>query len=887
LSIIQGNVISSGGVSCQTGPNPLDVTYIGYVEDITNRATDYTFNSVDYSLVNTENTIVLAVYLQEMVGISGPLVSVTVNGTEATFVDYITRVSDLTAIYTITGITGTVDIIVTPTTGNDFNRCAIASWKISGGPVKVSNSYTSTAGSSASLYTTADIYANEVLIAAVHSNQGGYDYTWTTAIEDYDVNLESGGSGVTGASLTYSSTDRLSQTVGITQSLYTNDHEIVVVTFVENYVPCAADLTDGLVAHYLLNNNADDVYGTYDGTPYNGVDFTGDTASFDGVDDYINTFFTQTATSFTYSSWVYFNDINNDYAIVNSYNNTYPSSFTNIWYDLSATPTGHTNVISAMVGTGVDASTSTWSESPSSVISANQWYHISMVYDRGVSLKIYIDGVDNTEYQQYSTQTTSISAASTTLIGCENVSNKLMNGSISNVRLYNRALSQEEITALYEEGYHPRGTDVQASEADGTTLRGLTPPTTDGLVAYYPLTGTAEDATGNYADGTEGSLTYVDDVSRGACIYSNGYPNYYSVPNQLQSSFSVSFWAKTLVTGTYWGVFQMGTTTNGQKIILSFGRTDDSCYLGDRSTYGLSLGTYTSMGVNQMDWTHIVINYDSSTSILSLSLDSVHRGQIESFTPSSLIYSNTIKFSETYNSGTYWNGLLSNIRIYDRALPTQEIEDIYNYEKNLRPIAIDDGLVAYYPLKTNSQDNYYNQYNGTDYYNVNYDGTSAIFDGVNANINIPADMFSSLSPWSYSFWFKTNADDWKSSNEVIVDYGGSSVDTLLWLNSSGDIMQQSITGSQYTFSTVPVLGQWYYFVSTYDGTTIKNYIDNNLELSYNGTPVNSAGKYILLATNGGFSSAFNGSISNVRIYNKTLSSEEINVIYNTEKGEFI
>ena len=47
------------------------------------------------------------------------------------------------------------------------------------------------------------------------------------------------------------------------------------------------DLTENLIAHYLLNNNADDSVGTYDGTPSGGVDFQGDMAKFDGVDDYI------------------------------------------------------------------------------------------------------------------------------------------------------------------------------------------------------------------------------------------------------------------------------------------------------------------------------------------------------------------------------------------------------------------------------------------------------------------------------------------------------------------------------------------------------------------------------------------------------------------------
>ena len=68
------------------------------------------------------------------------------------------------------------------------------------------------------------------------------------------------------------------------------------------------DLTTNLIAHYLLNNNADDSYGTYDGTGINGVDFHGDTANNDGTADRgIDFSGTSSISEYTLSFWIKLN----------------------------------------------------------------------------------------------------------------------------------------------------------------------------------------------------------------------------------------------------------------------------------------------------------------------------------------------------------------------------------------------------------------------------------------------------------------------------------------------------------------------------------------------------------------------------------------------------
>lgn len=72
----------------------------------------------------------------------------------------------------------------------------------------------------------------------------------------------------------------------------------------------------------------------------------------------------------------------------------------------------------------------------------------------------------------------------------------------------------------------------------------------------------------------------------------------------------------------------------------------------------------------------------------------------------------------------------SSLRIYGRTLTATEITTIYDYELVTHHIPVDNGLIAYYPLETNSMDNYFNQYDGTDTA-VTYDGTSYNYNKFN------------------------------------------------------------------------------------------------------------------------------------------------------------
>ena len=80
---------------------------------------------------------------------------------------------------------------------------------------------------------------------------------------------------------------------------------------------------------------------------------------------------------------------------------------------------------------------------------------------------------------------------------------------------------------------------------------------------------------------------------------------------------------------------------------------------------------------------------------------------------------------------------------------------------------------------------------------------------------------------------------------------------------------------------------WYYIVGTYDGTTVKLYVNNTLvdSTSYTGTPISSQGG-IRLMMRWDLPDFWGGYLATVDIYDKSLNSLEITNIWNTTKSRF-
>jgi len=96
-----------------------------------------------------------------------------------------------------------------------------------------------------------------------------------------------------------------------------------------------------------------------------------------------------------------------------------------------------------------------------------------------------------------------------------------------------------------------------------------------------------------------------------------------------------------------------------------------------------------------------------------------------------------------------------------------------------------------------------------------------------------------------------------------------------------------MNGALYSVTTPSVINKWYHIVYTRKGSILNIYRDNVLEKSQacSSSIINITG-YLLLgldqdAVGGGFDStqSLSGLLQDMRIYNRSLSTEEIDVLY--------
>ena len=218
-----------------------------------------------------------------------------------------------------------------------------------------------------------------------------------------------------------------------------------------------------------LDDSANDLSGnSNNGTYYGGMGTVADTSnggtraySFDGSNDYINianrsnfNFFVQTD-SWSVSAWVYLDTINAQRTIFGGEgdNTGYgvrllEHSYNSLGY--RATRSMLTSVYNPDTRTNAVNPTGTW-------------HHVCWVAS-GSSSKIFVDGVEEGS-QTYSALTTTNSLTSDVLIGAYESGGTIqsfMDGLQDDIRVFDRALSTSEITALASK----RGYEVPAAGGD-------------------------------------------------------------------------------------------------------------------------------------------------------------------------------------------------------------------------------------------------------------------------------------------------------------------------------------------------------------------------------------------------------------------------------------
>lgn len=312
-------------------------------------------------------------------------------------------------------------------------------------------------------------------------------------------------------------------------------------------------------------------------------------------------------------------------------------------------------------------------------INYNMWSHIVFTNDGNVA-KLYQNG------QLISTQTSvgTISLAENATFGrMTNPAYDAFNGKIDDIGIWNRVLSENEITALY----------------DYTELPDYLPA--NGLVAWWPFNKNAIDESGNGNDGTvNGALLTPDRFGNPDSAYYFSGENcttYIDAQIDTQSitqEVSISFWVSRSGDGCIAPRIMKFYSDNDGPGTHAFNwdniKSNPSVAFVT-SSYTSPFFDYNTIGNNS--WTHIVFTNDGNTATL------YQNGQIVSSHNST----GTVSLAGNANFGRMTNpahdalnGKIDDIGIWNRSLTPQEAQALFGGSTlSTKSNALQKELLAY------------------------------------------------------------------------------------------------------------------------------------------------------------------------------------------------
>ncbi len=687
------------------------------------------------------------------------------------------------------------------------------------------------------------------------------------------------------------------------------------------------DLEDGLVGHWTfdgkdMNPNARDRSGQ--GNHGNLTGFTSTTTApgkigqgleFDGVDDFVevgNSIKVDNSNTGTISGWVKFDTITGAHYIL-----SYGGNNTSL-IGLKISDFAGTNYLNFQQQTDGGDTLIIRGNTP---LTAGNWYHLGITND-GIAWVLYVNGVRESltiDTDGASTgnngdwfDDTSPTETDGSLIGARLFSGSLagnLDGLIDDVRIYNRALSQDEIKRLYNLG---------ATTKINKTLT-TNPDLENGLVGHWTFDGgdmdwastTAEtlDRSGNANNGdvTNFDKTSVRPGKIGQALDFDGVNDWVNVGDiNIVKDITIAAW-----------VNPRNARSDGSRIV----EKDDAgeayrLQLGQNAVTDIHFRTTTASSqsitianmVTFNEWFQVVGTYDGTTMRLyknGLEIGSIAQsGNLKTGT-------DPVAIGNTPATGRQFDGIIDDVRIYDRALSADEIKRLYDLGGTTRinttittNPGLESGLVGHWTfdgpdMNPNARDRsgQGNHGNLTGFTSTTTRpgkiGQALEFDKSN---NQRVDIPSSSSLTNTKDGNTASVSMWVYQKEDLVE-----MSYFLWVVDSDNRMYirsvangkirlfgkwSAVSGSAESSSGLAVLNTWRHlvFITRSDKTDI--YVDGQFQetLDLNDATkelqdIVGSPEFRIAVGGSGSTVELNGLIDDVRIYDRALSAEEIKRLY--------
>ncbi|MBI9018048.1 MAG: hypothetical protein JEZ07_12400 [Phycisphaerae bacterium] len=637
------------------------------------------------------------------------------------------------------------------------------------------------------------------------------------------------------------------------------------------------EITDNLLGHWQMDETTGTVINDSSMNDLDGT-FTGETNAttvagrintaidFDGTDDYVDLGTDadlKPAFPVSISAWVNLDTIGA--CTVVSLDDPSGSNYYGIFLEITSAGKA---VLSYGDGGGVTTSDIRSIEG-STTLTTGKWYHIAGVIRDTYDMDLYVNGIN--ENGSYSGTGGELQYSTT---GHSFIGDADLDGSIDDVRIYDRSLSYADVSTLYELGSGDAFAHWKLDETTGTT---------------------AADNSNNALDGTFGSSPVWTSAGKvGGCLTFDGTDDYLACGTQWNisdfggstGSVTIAGWVKPDSVDTY----NVITKYMGGVYYFSAGMTGAGsgklkCMVRDNTNninyWPESLGTISA---NQ--WTHVVFILEGG-----VGYKFYINGQLDREVFDSNIgpyqYSGSGYIGHGINATDYFfDGSLDDIRVYDTVLSASEIENMYERTSG--------SLIGHWALNGNADDATANDNDGTLYGSptlvdgvkdgaVEFDGTD---DYVDLGTDSSLDISGTVPVFTISAWI--NPAEVNDFDTIISNSEGGGVTAVRFnMDILGNKLRVCIgNGTSFssyysaadTFSSEET-SKWHHVSVVSDGANVKLFI-NGLQSGSTGTMISGglASSTASWKIGQGFNSSsylFTGLIDDVRIYDRVLFEDEI------------
>jgi|CXWL01.1.fsa_nt_gi hypothetical protein len=508
-------------------------------------------------------------------------------------------------------------------------------------------------------------------------------------------------------------------------------------------------------------------------------------------------------------------------------------------------------------------------------VSANVWTLLTYTWDT-TNEKVYKNGLlADTRARNF----TYAPGSSRIGYGFINDPSVFYTGLIDELSIYNRTLDASEVIAQYNAG-------------SLGMCQNCTPPPPN-MTQWWPGDGNANDIQGpTFENGTLVNGTTFATGKVAQAISFDGVDDRVDVTGTVgdfgSTPFTIDLWLYSNNVGN--GAYLLGKSHPDGGMGWDIRLHDQRIRLEGTDGWAPSFNWESDQSVTPNGWHHLAVT--AGPSQIAVYIDGVLKG-----TPSRGAIStapNPFRLGFTTNyGGTPFNGQLDELEIFDRQLTEQEILAIYNAGSagKCKPVCTPLPINGVSWWKGNGAPNdTFGINNGILMNGAGYApgivGQAFDFSGTDDYLQVatPVGLPVGAAPRTMMLWFKT-PNSWADTYPLMMQYGGTSPSSkfgLMAVDSGGRKLYFWGEANDLVGSTVLQTNTWYHGAVTYDGSTVKLYLNGLSETSQAKSLNTFSGSDFTLGrygSNSAITGEWNGLIDEPVIFSRELSQAEIQAVF--------